>query len=91
MSPRARYNEFPLHIVKPVYNDHLRDWGSVVSVDRWSLYGGALVSLKWPAHGGAYSGHYRQVVFMCEWSLRQVSLYNELPDNKHTVDPRTYI
>ena len=62
MSPRARYNEFPLHIVKPAYNDHSRDWGIVVSVDRWSLYGGALVSLKWPMEQPT-------VVIIDRWSL----------------------
>ena len=35
------------YTVKPVYNDHLRDQVIVVSVDRWSLYGVALVQLKW--------------------------------------------
>ena len=34
--------------VQPVYNDHSRDQVMMVSVDRWSLYRGALVSLKWP-------------------------------------------
>ena len=33
--------------VKPVYNDHSMDQVIMVSVDRWSLYGGALVQLKW--------------------------------------------
>ena len=33
--------------VKSVYNDHSRDQVIVVSVDRWSLYEGALVQLKW--------------------------------------------
>ena len=33
--------------VKPVYNDHSRDQVIVVSVDRWSLYGGVVVLLKW--------------------------------------------
>ena len=32
---------------KPVYNDHSRDQVIVVSVDRWSFYGGVLVQLKW--------------------------------------------
>ena len=32
--------------VKPVYNNHSRDQVIVVSVDRWSLYGGAVVQLK---------------------------------------------
>ena len=39
-----------LHIantVKPVYNGHSRDPVLVVFVDRWSLYRGALVSLRW--------------------------------------------
>ena len=31
-----------------VYNDHSRDQVMVVSVDRWSLYRGASVSLRWP-------------------------------------------
>ena len=34
--------------VKPVYKDHSRDQVLVVSVDRWSLYRGVLVSLRWP-------------------------------------------
>ena len=33
--------------VKPVYNDHSRDQVIVVSVDRWSLYRGTIVHLKW--------------------------------------------
>ena len=33
--------------VKPVYNNHSMDQVIVVSVDRWSLYRGALVQLKW--------------------------------------------
>ena len=36
-----------VHTVKPVYNDHSRDQVFVVSVDRWSLYEGALVQPKW--------------------------------------------
>ena len=57
-----------IHTVKPVYNDHSRDQVIVVSVDRWSLYRGA------PEVDNelAYHGLYRQVVHMCEWSLRQV-------------------
>ena len=35
------------YTVKPVYNNHSRDQVIVVSVDRWSLYRGALVQLKW--------------------------------------------
>ena len=34
--------------VKPLYSDHSRDQLRVVFVDRWSLYRGALVSLRWP-------------------------------------------
>ena len=60
--------------VKPVYNDHSRGQVIVVSVDRWSLYRGALVQLKCMDIEPAYSGLYRQVVFICEWSLRQVLL-----------------
>ena len=48
---------------------------TVVSIDRWSLYRGALVSLRWPMHGAAYSGLCRQVVFLYKWPLRQASLY----------------
>ena len=33
--------------VKPVYKDHFRDQVNVVSADRWSLNGGALVTLMW--------------------------------------------
>ena len=33
--------------VKPVYKDHFRDQVIMVSEDRWSLYRGALVTLKW--------------------------------------------
>ena len=36
-----------LDTVKPVYNDYSRDQVLVVSVDRWSLYRGASVQLKW--------------------------------------------
>ena len=35
------------YTVKLVHNDHSRDPVIVVSVDRWSLYRGALVQLKW--------------------------------------------
>ena len=34
--------------VRPVYNNHSRDYVLVGSVDRWSLYRGTLVSLRWP-------------------------------------------
>ena len=34
-------------IAKPVYKDHSRDQVIVVSVDRWSLCGGATVLSKW--------------------------------------------
>ena len=33
--------------LNPVYNNHSRDQVMVVFVDRWSLYRGALVSLRW--------------------------------------------
>ena len=36
-----------IHTANPVYNDHSRDQAIVVSVDRWSLYRGVLVQLKW--------------------------------------------
>ena len=36
-----------MHTVQPVYNDHARDQVIVTSVDRWSLYRGASVQLKW--------------------------------------------
>ena len=32
---------------EPVYNKHPLDQVMVVSVDRWSLYRGTLVSLRW--------------------------------------------
>ena len=35
------------HTVKPVYNDHSRDQVMVVFADKWSLYRGALVALRW--------------------------------------------
>ena len=53
-----------IRTVKPVYNDHSTDQAIVVSVDRWSLYGGALVQLKW-TNEPAYRGLYRQVVLIC--------------------------
>ena len=44
---RTYYNNLEYTItVKPVYNDHSREQVIVVSVDRWSLYRGALVQLK---------------------------------------------
>ena len=48
----------------------LYDWDqmTVVSVDRWSLYRGARVSLRWPMEQPT-------VVTIDRWSLRQVSLY----------------
>ena len=44
----------------------------MVSVDRWSLYGGALFSTAEVDNEPAYCGFYRQVFFICEWSLKQV-------------------
>ena len=40
--------QYIIYTGKPVYNDHSRDQVLVVSIDRWSLYRGALVSLRWP-------------------------------------------
>ena len=37
---------------------------TVVSVDRWSLYRGALVSLRWPMEQPTCSGLSRQVVLI---------------------------
>ena len=54
--------------VMPVYNDHSKDPVMVVSVDRWSSYRGALVSLRWPMEQST-------VVTVDRWSSRQVSLY----------------
>ena len=68
-----------IYTVKPVYNDHSRDQVIVVFVDRWSLFRGEVVHATEVAHGVAYSGHYRQVVFLYKWSLRQVSLYIYYP------------
>ena len=53
---------------KPVYSNHSRDQVIVVSVDRWSLYGGILVQLKWTMNQPA-------VVSIDRWSLRQDLLY----------------
>ena len=65
------YLIFPKLIVgntaKPVYNDHSRDQGIVFSVDRWSLYGAALVQLKWVMSQPA-------VISIHRWSSRQNSL-----------------
>ena len=48
--------------VEPVYNVHSRDQVTVVSVDRWSLYGGASVKVKWTINQPA-------VVSIDRWSL----------------------
>jgi hypothetical protein len=40
--------QYLLNMAKPTSKDHSRDQVMVVSVDRWSLYRGALVSLRWP-------------------------------------------
>ena len=45
---------------------------TVVYVDRWSLYRGALVPLRWPMEKSTEVTIYRQVVF-----IRLVSLYND--------------
>ena len=48
----------------------------MVSVDRWSLYGGPLAQLKWTMSQSTVVYIDKQVVFLCEWSLRQVALYS---------------
>ena len=53
--------------VKPVYKDQSRDQVIVVSVDRWSMYGGALVQLKWTMSQST-------VVSMDKWSIYASSL-----------------
>ena len=60
-----------LSTVKPFYNDHSKDQVIVVSVDRLSLYGGALVRTTEVDYEPVYCGLYRQVVFICVWSLQQ--------------------
>ena len=36
-------------------------------------------------HGAAYSGHYRQVVLLFNWSVRQVSLYVVASTSQHSL------
>ena len=48
--------------VKPAYKDHSKDQVIVVSVDRWFLCGGDLVTLKWTMNQPT-------VVFTGRWSL----------------------
>ena len=48
-------------IVKPVYTDHSRDQVIVVAVDRWSLYGGTSVQVKWTMSQST-------VVYIDRWS-----------------------
>ena len=66
--------EHVLCTVKPVCNEHARNQVVMVSVDRWSLYRGALVQLKWTLSQPTVVSK-RQVISICEWSLRQVLLY----------------
>ena len=47
---------------KPVYKDHLKNEVVEVFVDRWSLYRGALISLRWSMDQPA-------VVTMDRWSV----------------------
>ena len=61
------YRQVSLYAVKPVYNHHSRDQVMVVSVDRWSLYRGALVSLRWPMEQPT-------VVSIDRWSLYRGAL-----------------
>ena len=69
-------NEIPQKhtTVNPAYSNHSRDVVIVVSVHRWTLYRGAFSTAE-VDNEPAYHGHYRQKVFICEWSLRQVLLY----------------
>ena len=57
-----------VYTVKPVYNDHSRDQVIVVSVDRWSLYGGTLIQLKWTIDQ-------LTVASIDRWSLNASGLY----------------
>ena len=67
-----------IHTVKPVYNDHPWNQMIVVSVDRWSLYGGALVQLKWtmnqPTVVSIDRWSYLQVVFNTGFTVHEVLL-----------------
>ena len=60
--------------VKLVYKDYPRDQQNVVPIHRWSLYAG---SIAWKIYtwGPVKCGLYKQVVFVCRWSLEQVWLY----------------
>ena len=62
--------------VKPVYNDHSWDQMIVVSVDRWSMYGGALVQLKWAMHQPTMVSMDMWSSY-AKWSSRQVSLQSQ--------------
>ena len=58
------------HTVKPVYNDHSRDQVMVVFVDRWSLYRGEVVLLKWPMEQPTVVSVDRWSFYIRKWSLR---------------------
>ena len=48
----------------------------VVLVDRWSSHRGVIVSLRLSMEQPTVVAIYRQLVFVCKWSLGQVSLYS---------------
>ncbi len=74
------YAHNSVNTVKLVYKDHPRDQQNMVLIHRWSLYTG---SISWTVYtsGLLKCGLYKQVVFICRWSLEQVSLYFVKPDH----------
>ena len=56
-----------LRAVKPVYNSHSSDQVFVVFADRWYLYRGAGVSLRWHMDQPTVAFVDRQLFYIQEW------------------------
>ena len=64
---------------KPVYNDHSRNQVMVVSVDRWSLYRGAFVLLRWTMEQTTVVtvdrwSLYRGAFVLLRWTMEQTTV-----------------
>ena len=80
------YRQVSLYTVKPVDSDHSRDQVMVVSVDRWSSYRGALVSLRWPMEQPTVVtidrwSLYRGVLISLRWPMKQPTVVSILKDS----------
>ena len=60
--------------VNLVHEDHSREPKNMVLIHRWSLYAGSIAWKVYP-WGPVKFGLYKQVVFLCRWSLEQFGLY----------------